>query len=161
MIKLAIFLIKKLKCLYLFGKGKSFFFLSPLNFPGQPMITQSIESHSSIFSHRSWGDNLESTEVWPGQLLKDGETQNYLPSAWGNGSEQTERSCGSAVVTAPEASPVLTSYFSLAQSSQCSLLGNSLPRCRNLFLMANWGETELCLMALQICFVFRDYTPGF
>lgn len=149
---LAVSLTKKLKCLYLFGKWKSFF-LSPLNFPGQPMITQSIESHSSTFSHRSWGDNLqcqESTEVWPSQLLNDGEAQNYLPSAWGNGSEQTERSWESTDIIAQEAPPVLTSYFSLAQSSQCSLLGNSLLRWRNLFLMANWGETDLCLMALPI-----------
>lgn len=144
-------------------------FLSPLNFSGHPMITQSIESHSSTFSHRSWGDNLqwqESTEVWPGQLLNDGEAQNYLPSSWGNGSEQTERSWGSADVTAQEAPPVLTSYLSLAQSSQCSLLGNSLLRWRNLFLMANWGEIELCLMALQILkatnwFVIRDDALGF
>lgn len=49
---LAISLTKNLKCLYLFGKGKSFS-SSPSNFLGQPMVTQSIESHGSAFSHRS------------------------------------------------------------------------------------------------------------
>lgn len=152
---------KKLKPLYLIGKGKSFFHL--------PWISlDSLWLHRAL-SHTALHSPTEAEEKTCNarRALRFGQISYRMKEKAKTicpVHEAMDQSRQRADVTAQEAPPVLTSYLSLAQSSQCSLLGNSLLRCRNLFLMANWGETELCLMGIQIfktinSFVINDDAP--
>lgn len=134
-IMLAILLTPKLIGACICSTRETAFSLSPLNFPGQAMVTQSI---NSAFSHGSWGDYLQpqgSTEVWPDrELLNNWEAQNYLPSAWSSGSEQTE---GKARVEGCHGTGVLTQY--LRHTSHSPSLASAL----------SWG-TPCC--DVETCF---------
>lgn len=164
---LATFRTKPLKCSYLFGKGRSFFHLPWISL--DRLWLHRALSHTALLSPTG----AEVITYNARRALRFGQISYWMMErpkticpVHEAIDQSRQRSWGSVAVTAQVAPPVLTSYFSLAQSSQCSLLGNSLLRCRNLFLMANWRETELCLMALQIfktinCFVIRDDAPGF